>query len=187
MKSGKPEQKPHWTERWKLSIPDRQALANSRWLKPVAHHVLDPRLWHLQHEAVARGAAIGIFWAFCLPVAQILVAVLHSVWWRANIPVAVGATLITNPFTLGFWLWLAYQTGGFFMDAPPPEPFARGDSIMDWAASFGGPTLMGMGIFAVAGSVSAYVAVKQGWRLRIWLRLHSRRARQSHPFRKSRK
>ncbi len=175
MTARKPKQNPNWTDRWKASIPDRETLATSRWLKPVAHHVLDPRLWHLQHESVARGAAIGIFWAFCLPVAQILVAVVHSVWWRANIAVAVGATLITNPFTIGFWLWLAYRTGSFFMDAPPPEPLSKGDSVMDWLASFGGPAILGMGIFAVGGSVSAYVAIKLGWRLHVWLKRRSRR------------
>ncbi len=179
MTARKPKPAPHWTDRWKLSLPDREALSNNRWLKPVARHVMDPRLWHLQHESVARGAALGIFWAFCLPVAQILVAVLHCVWWRANIPVAVGATLITNPFTLGFWLWLAYLTGSLFVDAPPPMPLARGDSIMDWVASFGGPAILGMGIFAIGGSVITYVAVKLGWRLRIWLKRRGRRARQA--------
>ena len=179
MTARKPKQPPHWTDHWKLSIPDRETLAKSRLLKPVAHRLMDPRLWHLQHESVARGAAIGIFWAFCLPVAQILVAVLNSVWWRANIPVAAGATLITNPFTIGFWLWLAYLVGSLFLDAPPPEPLARGDSIVDWLASFGAPAVLGMGIFAVVGSISAYVAVKLGWRLRILLKRRSRRARQS--------
>lgn len=59
-----------------------------------------PRLWHLQHMTMA--------------------AVAHSVWWRANIPVAAGATLLTNPFTVSFWLWLAYQAGSLLIDAPPP-------------------------------------------------------------------
>ena len=181
MTARKPPSKAHWTERFKASVPDRQTLAKSRWLKPIAHHVLDPRLWHLQHESVARGAAIGIFWAFCLPVAQILVAVLHSVWWRANIPVAAATTLITNPFTIGFWLWLAYRTGSFFMQAPPPEPLNHGDSVVAWLASFGRPAILGMGIFAVAGSVSAYVTVKLGWRLRIWLKRRSRSLARCNP------
>lgn len=184
MKERKPKPAPRWTDRCKLPLPNREALSNSRWLKPVAHHVLDSGLWHLQHEAVARGVAIGIFWAFCLPVAQIVVAVLHSIWWRANIPLAVAATLVTNPFTIGFWLWLAYRTGSFFMDAPPPELLPPDENIMDWLASFGGPAILGMGIFAVAGSISAYAFVKLGWRLHIWLKRRSRLARQAPPFRK---
>jgi hypothetical protein len=38
----------------------------------------------LLHEAVGRGVAVGIFWAFVIPVGQIIAAVAHCVWWRAK-------------------------------------------------------------------------------------------------------
>lgn len=164
--------------RWRAwlarSLPDRHTLAAHPWLKPIAHRLLEPRLWHVQHEAVARGVAIGIFWAFAVPFAQILLAAAHSVWWRANIPLAAGVTLITNPFTVGFWLWLAYQLGAVLLDAPDMVPRAESDSLMAWVASFGGPAILGMAIFAVAGAVLGYAAVKLGWRLRIWLKRRHR-------------
>jgi uncharacterized protein (DUF2062 family) len=167
-------EKPHWTQRWKSSIPTRDMLATHPWLKPIAHRVLDPQLWRLRSEPVARGAAIGVFWAFAIPFAQILAATVHSVWWRANIPVAAGITLLTNPLTVGFWLWLAYQTGALILGAPPAEPRADGESMMAWLASFGGPAILGMGIFAVGGAIIAYVGVKLAWRARIWLRRRGR-------------
>ncbi|MES2402114.1 MAG: DUF2062 domain-containing protein, partial [Pseudomonadota bacterium] len=163
-----PGEKPHWTQRWKSSIPTRDVLAAHPWLKPVAHRVLDPQLWRLRCEPVARGAAIGVFWAFAIPFAQILAATVHSIWWRANIPVAAGITLLTNPLTVGFWLWLAYQTGALILGAPPAQPRADGESMMAWLASFGGPAILGMGIFAVGGAAVAYVGVKLAWRARIW-------------------
>ncbi len=169
-----PKKGVQWAEHWKAAIPTRETLAGNRWLKPVAHRVLEPRLWHLQHEAVARGAAIGIFWAFAIPFAQTVAAVAHSVWWRANIPVAAGATLLTNPFTVSFWLWLAYQTGNLLIDAPPPAPLAESESVVAWMASFGGPAILGMGIFAVGGGALAYVCVKLAWRLRIWFKRRNR-------------
>ena len=164
----------HWTQRWKCAIPTRHTLAAHPWLKPVAHRVLEPQLWHLQHESVARGAAIGIFWAFAIPFAQIVAAVAHSIWWRANIPVAASLTLITNPFTVGFWLWLAYRVGSLVLDAPPPLARSSGDSLIGWLASFGGPALLGMAIFALAGAALAYVSVKLAWRLRIWFKRRHR-------------
>ena len=167
-------EKPHWAQRWKASIPTRDVLATHPWLKPIAHRVLDPELWRLRSEPVARGAAIGVFWAFAIPFAQILAATVHSVWWRANIPVAAGITLLTNPFTVGFWLWLAYQTGALILGAPPAEPRAAGESMMAWLASFGGPAILGMGIFAVAGAIIAYVGVKLAWRARIWFKRRGR-------------
>ena len=176
MKKARPEprKKTGWLERLKASVPTREVLAAHPWLKPVAHRLLDPQLWRLQHEAVARGAAIGIFWAFALPFAQIVAAAAHSVWWRANIPVAVGITFITNPFTVGFWLWLAYQAGSLLLDAPPPVPMSEGAGVISWLASFGGPAILGMGLFAVLGSATGYLLVKLAWRLRIWFKRRRR-------------
>lgn len=165
-----PDESPDWLKRLKKSLPTPETLAAHPWLKPIAHRLLERRLWHAQHEAVARGMAIGIFWAFAIPFGQFLVAAAHSVWWRANIPVAAGATLITNPFTLGFWLWLAYQLGSLVLDAPPPVAIDESAGLLAWMASFGAPALLGMGIFAVVGAAAAYLLVKYIWRLRVWLK-----------------
>lgn len=156
-------------------LPSRESLAAHPWLKPVAHRVLDRQLWRLQHEAVARGVAIGIFWAFAIPLAQFAVTTANCVWWRANIPVAAGMTLATNPFSIGFWLWLAYQLGSLVLDAPPPVPLAEGAGLLAWLTSFGAPALLGMGIFALAGAVIGYLSVKLVWRLRIGLKRRRRR------------
>ncbi|MDO8458912.1 MAG: DUF2062 domain-containing protein [Burkholderiaceae bacterium] len=164
----------HWEDRLRASLPTREVLVAHPWLKPVAHRLLDPQLWRLQHEAVARGVAIGIFWAFALPVAQILAAVVFCVWWRGNIAVAAGLTLITNPFTIGFWLWLAYRVGSLVMVAPPPAPLAEGAGVLAWLASVGAPTILGMGIFAVGGAAAGYVIAKLAWRVRIWLKRRNR-------------
>ena len=178
----KNQQRLHWADRWRAAVPTRAALATHPWLKPIAHHVLDPKLWRMHHESVARGAAIGVFWAFALPVAQILVAVANSVWWRANIPVAAGLTLITNPFTIGFWLWLAYKAGSLVLDAPPPLPLGQitqSAGITDYLSSIGAPAILGMGMFAVGGSLAAYLLVKVIWRVQFFLRQKARINRQN--------
>ena len=135
----------------------------------------------MHHESVARGAGIGVFWAFVLPVAQILVAAAHCVWWRGNIPVAAAVTLITNPLTIGFWLWLAYQLGSLVLSAPPPLPLnqiGEGAGIMGYITSIGAPAILGMGMFAVFGSMAAYALVKIVWRLQFWLKHKNRSTRQ---------
>ena len=172
--SGKSRNRASLFSRLKDVLPGRESLAAHPWLKPVAHRVLDPQLWRLQHEAVARGVAIGIFWAFAIPVAQFALATLNCVWWRANIPVAAGMTLATNPFTIGFWLWLAYQLGSLVLDAPPPVPLAEGAGLAAWLSSFGTPALLGMGIFALSGAAIGYLVVKLVWRLRIGLKRRRR-------------
>ncbi len=169
-----------WTGRFTNGV-SRETLAAHPWLKPVAHRLLEPGLWHVQHEAVARGVAIGLFWAFALPVAQILMATIHCIWWRGNIPVAAGATLVTNPFTIGFWLWLAYKLGSLILGIAPHEVAAgsaalqavsasAGFDALAWLRHFGWPAVLGMAIFAVAGSVGGYVLVNLVWRLRVWFK-----------------
>jgi uncharacterized protein len=125
----------------RAQIPSRQELAAQPWLKPIAAHLLDPKLWTAQHESVARGAAIGVFWAFVIPFAQIIFAAAHCVWWRANIPVAAAITFITNPFTVGFWLYLAYNVGSLMIDAPPPSAIPEGAAISQWLIAIGWPAV----------------------------------------------
>lgn len=173
----------HWGEQLKASLPTRDSLAEHAWLKPIAHRVLDAQLWRLHHESVARGAAIGMVWAFFIPAAQMVVAAFHCVWWRGNIPVAVGVTMITNPFTIGFWLWLAYKVGNLVLDMPLPVPLGEGAGWLEWIGAFGWPTVLGMGLFGSVGAVVAYALVKLVWllqvRLRRRFRLKSRAAAKS--------
>jgi len=166
---------PHWTERFSKSLPTRDVLSAHPWLQPIAGRLLDPKLWRLQHESVARGVAVGTFWAFTIPFAQMVAAAAHCTWWRANIPVAAAMTMVTNPLTIGFWLWLAYQLGTLVMGEPVAAATPLADGAMSMLAEFGWPTVLGMGIFAVGGAALGYGSVKLLWRLRIWLK---RRARQ---------
>lgn len=167
---------PPWKERLSQSLPNRDALSAHPWLRPVASRLLHPQLWRFQHEAVARGVAVGTFWAFVIPFAQVVVAAAHCTWWRANIPVAAAMTMVTNPLTIGFWLWLAYQTGALILGQPMGQPTPSGVGAPSWLAEFGWPTVLGMGVFAIGGAALGYVSVKLIWRLRVWLKRRARRA-----------
>jgi uncharacterized protein len=157
-------------------LPKPQQLAEHRWLSPIAHRLTEHGLWHAKTESVARGVAIGLFWAFVIPFAQVLFAAAHCVWWRANIPVAAGVTFITNPFTIGGWLWLAYQTGSLFI-----APDAAAPTVEGWIGtlqSLGWPTVLGMALFAVGGAVLGYIGVKLFSRISLAWRMRRRALRQ---------
>ena len=168
----------NWAKRFRNNIPTRETLSANSWLQPIASKILDPKLWRLQHEAVARGVAVGLFWAFVIPVAQIVVAVAHCTWWRANIPVAVAMTMVTNPFTIGFWLWLAYQLGVMVLGPPAASATPDGFAALAYVAEFGWPTIFGMGTFAVGGALVGYFGVKLVWRLRVNLKRRARALQQ---------
>ena len=82
--------------------------------------------------------------------------------------------MVTNPLTIGFWLWLAYQLGALVLGAPAlgPDEVA---ATASWFAEYGWPTVLGMGLFAVGGAALGYVSVKLVWRLRVALRRRQRR------------
>lgn len=160
----------------KAQVPGRELLLQHRWLRPIAHRLAEDGLWHMRAEAVARGVAIGMFWAFVLPFAQVLFAAAHCVWWRANIPVAAAVTLITNPFTIGGWLWLAYQVGSQFVETAPAAIGAEG--WLERLQAMGWPTVVGMALFAIVGSVAGYLLARAGARLWLHWRLLQRRRRQ---------
>ena len=169
----------YWRDRLSALLPKREALFSHPWLRPVANRLLDPQLWRFQHEAVARGVAVGTFWAFVIPIAQIPVVAVHCTCWRANIPAATAMTMVTNPLTIGFWLWLAYQLGAIILGAPVAPATVTGEGVPSWLAEYGWPTVLGMGMFAIGGAGLGYLAVKLIWRLRIWFK---RRARRSLEF-----
>ena len=166
---------------FKKALPTRETLAHITWLRPVAHHLIQPHLWRLQRESVARGVAIGTFWAFVIPLGQTFVAAAHCVWWRGNIPAAAVMTMLTNPLTFGFWLWLVYPVGQLFLGEGLLEQSLPDSSWTQNLQDVGAPVLLGMGIFGVGGGVLSYGLVKLGWRMRVAIRRHRSNAGQSTP------
>jgi uncharacterized protein (DUF2062 family) len=165
----------HFRDRISALLPNREALFSHPWLRPVANRLLDPKLWRFQREAVARGVAVGTFWAFVIPVAQIPAAAVHCTWWRANLPVATAMTMVTNPLTIGFWLWLAYQLGANILGTANLPATVADEGAATWLAEYGWPTLLGMGLFATGGAGLGYMAVKLAWRVRIFYKRRTRR------------
>ena len=164
----------------RATIPSHAELGQIRWLRPIAHRLTEPGLWHARPEALARGLAIGLFWAFVLPFAQIIFAAAHCVWWRGNIPIAAAATLITNPITIGGWLYLAYHVGSLFVSSAGvssgPVDVAAAGGFLATLQSLGWPTVLGMAIFATVGSVGGYAFMRLGSRAWFHWRV-ARRAR----------
>jgi len=165
-----------------LPHPDR--VRNHRhlqWLGPAIHH---PDLWQLNRRSVAGGVAVGAFFAFMLPIAQFIAAALTAMIFRVNLPVAMTATLITNPFTFPLWYLLAYRIGAWIMGANGGEPPKTPDEVLanvswleqitgvfDTMMAMGQPLLVGLVILAILFAVLGYFTVDWLWRLPAYLRL----------------
>jgi uncharacterized protein (DUF2062 family) len=165
-----------WRTRLRRLLPSAESVRSNRWvgwIGPALHH---PRLWHLNRRGVALGMAIGVFFAFLTPVAQIPLAAVAAVWLRGNIVAAVVSTLVTNPFTFAPIYLLAYRLGAFIIghgDVPVDSTLVQvaehASSIMvTWSDKFvavGKQLIVGLSLMAVVGAFCAYFGVLGAWRL----------------------
>ena len=159
-------------KRW-TKLPTRDELMASRWLRPFATYLSSPLVWRFNRRGVARGAALGLFAGFAVPVAQTPFAALCAVAARANLPVAALTTFITNPLTVPFIYYFAYVVGRTVLRARTDSVFAVAadagvfERTLNWVVTLAGPTYLGLLIFAVIGAATGFAAVQIGWR--IWV------------------
>lgn len=178
--------------KFKQWLPDPQTVRTNRWLRwmgPVLNH---PRLWHFSRKGIAMGMALGIFFGLLIPVAQIPFAAAMAVVMRANLPVAVASTLVTNPVTFGPVYYGAYRLGKLVLgeEALPEEDALRAlnkahavpnasdqswsDRMKLWRKQFGKigkPLIVGLAIVATASGFLVYFLASGAWALRTrWIR-----------------
>ena len=170
-------------KRWLSStLPDREAVLQQRWIRPFAHRLSHPSLWHFNRWSVSRGLALGLLIAFLVPLGQTPAAALLALTARANVIVAAVATFVTNPFTFAAIYVGAYQLGQRLIATENwtllnPEAaetaFLQG---LAWMLSVSVPTALGLIVFAVVSAAAGYYAVQLAWRIWVARRWARRRA-----------
>ncbi len=187
-------------ERLRRLMPTPEAMARNRWLSWLGPRLLHPRLWHLSRRGVALGAAVGVFFAFITPVAQIPLSAAVSMLLRCNVPAAVVGTLVNTPPTFapvyyGAWKLGSWVLGTSAADADRPAMLSGSSSGSGASASgandprpwwqrwgqtlreVGRPLLVGTLIFSVGFSLLAYVLVNGVWHWRVRARRRRRQRR----------
>jgi uncharacterized protein (DUF2062 family) len=173
------------------NLPTRESMEGNRLLRPVAHRVLAPELWRFTRRSVPRGVALGMVAGFLFPVAQIAIAAVFALPFRANVPVAALTTFITNPLTTPLLWFVAYRIGAWLMRtnvpivSQPVQDAATG--WLQWATGClhwlwdQGPAF-GVGLLVLTGlaSVLGYALSALGWRLWIARKWRHRHALQRH-------
>ncbi|WP_425260877.1 DUF2062 domain-containing protein [Rubrivivax sp. RP6-9] len=173
---------------WQRWLPSPQAVQANRWLRwigPALHH---PRLWHLNRRGVALGLALGLFFGLLIPIAQIPLAGGAAVLLRANVPMAVASTLVTNPITFGPVYYAAWRTGSTILgdggagapqDARPVATPADTWWERAWqrVRQAGKPLLLGLAIFATGFGLLGYLLVTLAWRAKVVLARRRRRGK----------
>ncbi len=162
--------------RW---VPTRANLRGSRWLRPLAHHFDNDRLWLTDRHSVAVAVAIGVFFGFMLPIAQFIFAVAVAIALRANVAIAAAATLVSNPLTFPPIYWAAYKLGRWILGAPADREGAlrlerQAEALLSqnsflagiWSSiqSAGAPLVVGLAVLAITGAIVGFGLVWMLWR-----------------------
>ena len=74
-------------------------------------------------------------------------------------------TMVTNPLTIGFCLWLAYRLGSVVLNEPVQAGITYSALPAQWLAEYAWPAVVGMALFAIGSSIAGYMGVKLVWRL----------------------
>ncbi len=177
-------------------LPSHDSIRQNRYVACFGPRLQHHNLWHLHRRSVAGGVAAGLF-AGLIPGSnpvQFLAAGLLAVAFRVNLPIAIGVTLYSNPFTVLPLYYTAFKLGQFALvrsdgDLPSVALALEGKGFRewlpaawDWLTSVGYPLLVGLPILALLLAVIGYIVVDWAWRLHVmmeWRRRQLRRAQQA--------
>lgn len=169
---------PSWFRR---VMPTREQLEQSRLVRPFARRA---ELWRLTRRSVPRGVAIGLLVGIfaLIPGIQAVGAALMCVPCRGNIPIAVGATFLSNPATTPFILAFALFIGnrlGFHADLATLtllyESHAGVSDWLRWLLSDAAPALvLGLFVLSTIVALAGYLLASLFWRGRVARRRRQR-------------
>ena len=157
------------------TLEDLRTNPGLRWLGPLIER---PWLWRLDRRSVAMGLALGMFFGLTIPIGQGLFSGAAAVLLRANLPIAVFTTFISNPFTTPAILVAGYFTGNVILgEEAAPALFADdGRSWLEKITSMGEPLVIGLLVIATIAAILSYALVHLYWRVVVVRRYARRRA-----------
>lgn len=170
----------------KRKVPDRERLAENRFLRPFADRILRSDLWRFTRRSVPRGVALGLFVAILIPFAHSFVAAITAVFIRANVPVAIVTTFSSNPLTWVIIFPTAFAIGRFLLhiDAmtkiqPISETMqtTQTDHLLQQLTGAGLETALGLFVLATIVSTVGYFVSSLIWRAIVVRKRRARLAR----------
>lgn len=102
----------------KAWLPKPEELKKHKVVRVFAPFLADPRLWHLNRGSLVRAVYIGVMCAFFPLPGQMPLAVMGALIFRANVPMSIALTWITNPLTAIPVYWVAYCVGALLLGEP---------------------------------------------------------------------
>ncbi len=179
-------------KRW---LPTPEQLRQNRVVQLFAPFLADPRLWHMNRGSMVRAVYVGVIFAFFPLPGQMPLALIGALLVRANVPMSIALTWITNPLTSIPVFWAAYWVGAQVTGNPAIGIHTIGRVLNDSLEWFFGngsnpfidnqffsltAFLAGLSITAVISSIILGLAFDLFWRYRIAKDWQKRGGYQAH-------
>jgi len=102
-----------WRKRWfRKQRHFKRSMRGGRLHAIFGRHAFHPKVWRSDKRAIAGGLAAGLFTAFTPTIPfQMLLAAVAAIYFRVNLPIAMAACWVTNPFTVVPIYWAARKLG----------------------------------------------------------------------------
>jgi uncharacterized protein len=150
----------------KRMMPEPAKIKENKSLSALGDWIHDPNLWHLTRHSASMAFLVGLFAALLPMPGQTLVAAALAVVFRANLPIAVALTWVTNPLTTPPIVIVAYNVGAWILSSPPlPTNFEFSlDAVFGEFSSIAKPFLLGSIVTGVFSGCMGYVSIRLLWR-----------------------
>lgn len=162
----------------KCCLPTKESIRNHSSLRGIHGYLRHPEIWNLTCTSTALGTAVGLFVAFIPLPFQMLLAALLAILLRANLPVSILMTWITNPITFIPINYLIYFVGSKVLNEPIGNIKMvtwNFDDLANFWSSFttqfsqvGKAYLIGLPITALVVAVTGYFLVAIIWQLGVF-------------------
>ena len=164
-------------DRLRKLIPSRNKLREFSALRPVAHLLNHPELWHLNRRGVSGAAFVGLFSAFIPVPSQMLLAAIIAIYVRVNLPISVALVWITNPITIPPMIYGSYRVGAWVLGIDVAE--LQVELSLDWVlanfVAIAKPLFVGSVICGLVAGSLGFTASHFLWRNRVMRQWRKRR------------
>ncbi len=99
----------------KRFFPSPSDIKNNPALHFLGDMLHDPNLFHLNRHSVSVAFFWGLFIAMLPIPGQMAAAAMAALFFRCNLPITVALVWITNPLTMAFFFYIAYEVGKFIL------------------------------------------------------------------------
>ncbi len=154
-------------EKLTIFLRNRERLRGEYVHRVLGDRLFDREIWHISERSLSGGLALGLFIAFTPTISvQMLASAVCAIWLRVNLPTALAACWITNPFTAVPIYTMAFKLGRWLVDGLPAviKVYGFQGSMAQYFTNGLYLVVGGVAMGAMA-ALAGYLFVRLAWRV----------------------